>query len=119
MDDTEPLLELIAAWQELPWLDDAACARLAEQDLDLFFTPAGSGLGRWARSMCEGCAARRACLEHAFEHRITVGYFGGMSPNQRRALGLEGSLAEIERSNRLRESEPSTAKPTAAAPTTA
>lgn len=95
MDGAEPLLELIASWAELPWLDHAACGPLAEHDLDLFFTPAGASISRLAKQLCVSCAARTACLSHAFDHQIAVGYFGGMSPNRRRELGREAALAEI------------------------
>lgn len=102
MDSVEPLLELIASWGEVPWLEHAACAKLEEHDLDLFFTSAGASISRVTKQMCVGCAVRSACLSHAFEHHIGVGYFGGMSPNRRRELGRAAALAEIEAERQTR-----------------
>ncbi|MEN9507378.1 MAG: Transcription factor WhiB [Actinomycetota bacterium] len=100
MEGVEPLLEMIASWAEVPWLDLAACSTLGEKDLDLFFTAAGASISRSAKELCAGCAARHACLSHAFDHQIAVGYFGGMSSNRRRELGREAALAEIESERR-------------------
>jgi hypothetical protein len=40
---------------------------------------------------------RRNCLDHAYEHEIMSGYFGGVSPGRRRVMSHAEAVAEIER----------------------
>jgi WhiB family redox-sensing transcriptional regulator len=70
----------------LAWLDDAACADLS---IDDFYVKAGDAITETNLNICRTCPVRVQCLEHAYEMGITGGYFGGMSPGQRRALALE------------------------------
>lgn len=67
------------------WLNDSACADL---EIDDFFVPAGHAISEEKLNVCRACPVRTACLEHAYAGSILNGYFGGMSPGQRRALSL-------------------------------
>ena len=71
--------------QNLLWLNDTACA---DMDLDDFFVEAGHAISEKVLNVCRGCPVRRECLDHAYEMQATGGYFGGMSPGQRRGLDL-------------------------------
>jgi WhiB family redox-sensing transcriptional regulator len=67
------------------WLDDAACAALPLEQLELFFVKAGITIDASTLALCQGCVVRSQCLEHARRHDIMNGYFGGVSPSARRA----------------------------------
>jgi hypothetical protein len=64
------------------WLDDAACADLP---VESFFVQAGHVIDEEVLNVCRECPVR-------LRLSITGGYFGGMSPGQRR----EKSLKEAE-----------------------
>ena len=51
-------------------------------------------------ALCRKCPVRRACLDHAYQHEIVSGYFGGVSPGRRRVLSHAEAIAEIERDGR-------------------
>jgi hypothetical protein len=70
------------------WLDDAACANLP---IESFFVQAGHVIDEEVLNVCRGCAVRIDCLRHAYNPQlnITGGYFGGMSPGQRREMSFE------------------------------
>jgi hypothetical protein len=78
---------------ELTWLDLASC-----QDLDVpdFFVDAGHVITEAALDTCRGCPVRRQCVIHAYtggpSGAITGGYYGGMSPGQRRDMPLDQAL---------------------------
>ena len=74
---------------ELRWLDDAACADLEISD---FFVEAGHVIAEDALEICRSCPVRNECIRHAYKRGIVGGYFGGLSPGQRRDLDLEGAL---------------------------
>ena len=78
----------------LRWLDDAACA---DRKIDDFFVEAGHVISEDILEVCRRCPVRRNCLEVAYDPRfnITGGYFGGLSPGQRRELDLEQAQAVI------------------------
>lgn len=69
----------------MSWLDDAACGSLPLDQIEIFFVKAGRTIGETALALCRGCAVRLQCLEHAQQHDILNGYFGGVSPSARRA----------------------------------
>ena len=69
----------------MSWLDDAACGSLPLDQLEIFFVKAGRTIGGNALALCRGCAVRLQCLQHARQHDILNGYFGGVSPSARRA----------------------------------
>jgi WhiB family redox-sensing transcriptional regulator len=94
--------ELIEHTPDMPWLSRAACGELDLDQLDLFFVEAGRTISSATVSLCQQCPARRECLDHAYQHEIVSGYFGGMSPGRRRVLTHSQAVAEIERETTLR-----------------
>lgn len=86
----------LATVSEAPWLKDATCASDPALHL-LFFVDAGHSLSDEARAMCESCPVRKQCLSHSYEPvAYTAGYFGGLSPSQRKSMSLTQALAFIE-----------------------
>lgn len=77
---------------DLTWLNDAACVDCEAGD---FFVEAGHVIDETVLNVCRGCPVREACLRHAYRYRITNGYFGGMSPGQRRSMSLGAALGFI------------------------
>lgn len=75
------------------WLDEAACAELDIRD---FFVEAGHVIEDRVLNTCRSCPVRRECVTHAYEREVTGGYFGGMSPGQRRDMTLKEALVFIE-----------------------
>jgi hypothetical protein len=67
------------------WLNSSACAELT---IGHFFVEAGHAISEDVLNVCRGCPVRLHCLDHAYEMSITGGYFGGMSPGQRRTMSL-------------------------------
>ena len=100
MAAARPLDELIEHTPELPWLDEAACGDLELEQLDLFFVEAGRTIASSTVALCRKCPVRRQCLDHAYQHEIVSGYFGGVSPGRRRVLSHAEAVAEIERDHR-------------------
>jgi len=72
---------------DVNWRDDAACARA---DPDLFFPVSATGLALSqideAKRVCQGCPARKPCLEWALEHGVAAGIWGGATDEERRAM---------------------------------
>jgi WhiB family redox-sensing transcriptional regulator len=62
--------------------DDALCA---QTDPELFHPEVGVSISH-ARKVCTTCPVRIECLEHALEHGELHGVWGGMTPNQRKAI---------------------------------
>lgn len=89
MSDLSDLLENVA---DDDWLDQSACDSM---DIDDFFVEAGHTISSDTVNVCRGCPVRAACVTHAYERRISGGYFGGMSPGQRRELSLAEALRFI------------------------
>lgn len=77
----------------LLWLDDIACVDL---DVPDYFVEAGHVIEEGAYTVCRGCPVRRDCITHAYERNISGGYFGGLSPGQRRDMSLTEALSYIE-----------------------
>jgi hypothetical protein len=73
------------------WLDDAACAGLP---IESFFVQAGHVIDEEVLNVCRACPVRLDCLKHAYNPalNITGGYFGGMSPGQRREMTYEEAV---------------------------
>jgi hypothetical protein len=67
----------------LKWLDKANCA---ERDINDFFVEAGHVISEDILETCRRCPVRKECVDVAYNPRwnITGGYFGGLSPGQRR-----------------------------------
>ena len=80
------LASLIEHSPDYEWVRHAACGSLELSELDRFFVDAGRSLSSETVKMCEGCAARVDCLDHAYAHEIAGGYFGGLSPSKRKAM---------------------------------
>ena len=60
-------------------MKDAACRG---ENVDLFF----EGETEAAKNICATCVVQEPCLETALEGNIHYGVWGGLDPNQRRAL---------------------------------
>lgn len=63
------------------WMKGAPC----RDKNALFFNETTRSTVKMAIQICNGCAVREACLEHAISHR-EVGIWGGMTTNQRAKL---------------------------------
>lgn len=74
------------------WLDEAACAGLP---IESFFVQAGHIIDEEVLNVCRACPVRLDCLKHAYnpDLNITGGYFGGMSPGQRREMSYADAVA--------------------------
>ena len=77
------------------WLDDAACRELP---IDAFFVQAGHIISEDVLNVCRQCPVRVDCISHAYDDKlnITGGYFGGLSPGQRREMNIDDALAYAE-----------------------
>lgn len=97
-DESLTVLERMSPSHDLydryKWLDDAAC-----KDLELgdFFIEAGRAISPEIREVCRRCPVRRECVIHAYQLKLIAGYFGGLSPGQRRSMTLQEALNFIER----------------------
>lgn len=89
------------------WLDNIACA---DQPIEAFFVQAGHIIDEEVLNVCRACPVRVDCLKHAYNEdlNITGGYFGGMSPGQRREMSLEEALeyAKTDTADAPRRPEP-------------
>jgi WhiB family redox-sensing transcriptional regulator len=79
--------------EKFTWLNRTACAELT---IGHFFVEAGHAISEDVLNVCRGCPVRRECLEHAYSMGIGGGYFGGMSPGQRRNLNIAQARKFIE-----------------------
>jgi len=79
--------------EKFTWLNNTACTDLT---IGHFFVEAGHAISEDVLNVCRGCVVRRECLEHAYAMGIGGGYFGGMSPGQRRSLNLAQARRFIE-----------------------
>lgn len=70
------------------WLEEALCRDLPTE---AFFVRAGHTIEDQVIDLCRRCPVRTDCLRHSYrpELGITSGYFGGVSPGQRRQMSLE------------------------------
>jgi len=67
---------------ELKWWDLGACRGL---DAAVFYPEDDEG-AEIAKSVCEGCAVKAACLEHALSVREKAGVWGGATERDRRRM---------------------------------
>jgi hypothetical protein len=81
----------------LGWLSQTACGDMA---IDDFFVEAGHAIEETALQVCRGCPVRIECVKHAYDMQVTGGYFGGLSPGQRRERSLEEAVQLILRSTK-------------------
>jgi WhiB family redox-sensing transcriptional regulator len=64
------------------WMAEGKCAQYPPST---FFPSDGVGV-EVARRICADCPVRIPCLEHALEHRIDHGVWGGCSERERRRI---------------------------------
>lgn len=76
------------------WLERMACEGYT---LDDFFVDAGHAITEQVLSTCRSCPVREECLRHSYAVGSTNGYFGGMSPGQRRERTLDKALEFISK----------------------
>lgn len=67
-----------------PWRDEALCGEVGWAP----FFPETGGSTEAARRVCEACPARDLCLDDALETGDYNGVRGGLSGDERRALGV-------------------------------
>lgn len=79
--------------EKFSWLNRTACSELT---IGHFFVEAGHAISEDVLNVCRGCPVRMECLEHAYAMGIGGGYFGGMSPGQRRNLNLAQARKFVE-----------------------
>lgn len=80
--------------ERFEWLDRTACV---DADIDDFFVPAGHAISEDILNICRGCPVRTDCLQHVYTAGISNGYFGGLSPGQRRTMTFEQAVAFAQR----------------------
>lgn len=92
-------LEDITASGGGEWLAHALCTseRMGERriELDDFFVEAGHIIDPEILNLCRRCPVRADCLRYAYARGIGAGYFGGLSPGQRRNMDLDAALVHI------------------------
>lgn len=93
---------------DFDWLDEIACA---DKDPEIFFVDAGRVLDEDVLNLCRACPVRRDCVRHAYRMHYLSGYFGGLSPGQRRALSEQEALDFIETDTPRKPSEPCATRP--------
>lgn len=81
---TTPEPQSLANWEER-----AACRVLPIDRIDEVFFPAATGHPadwREARAWCNSCPVQPECAAYAFDNAFTDGMYGGLTPEERRAL---------------------------------
>lgn len=64
------------------WRHNAACRGL---DAEIFY-PVTDEEAEMAKAVCDGCAVRQTCLEHALGSREKEGVWGGCTERERRRI---------------------------------
>jgi len=64
------------------WRKHAACRGI---DPDVFY-PVSDEEADEAKAICDQCAVRESCLEHALSHREREGIWGGTTERERRRI---------------------------------
>jgi WhiB family redox-sensing transcriptional regulator len=63
------------------------CASLPLDEADkLFFSEASEKRIAQAKALCATCPMIQACLDHAIKSECEFGIFGGLTPEERKAL---------------------------------
>lgn len=75
----------------MTWTDRARCAELEREGkltLDDFFPENNKDHAATlrAKAACGECPVRAACLDHAIEHNIDYGIWGGVGAKKRQAM---------------------------------
>lgn len=90
MSDQHGLAEFLVNHQgELEWLENAMCS---DMDISDFFVEAGHTIDPGVINICRMCPVREDCIKHSYRMSISGGYFGGISPGQRRDMDLQAAL---------------------------
>jgi WhiB family transcriptional regulator, redox-sensing transcriptional regulator len=69
--------------KQLVWRELGACRGL---DPSMFFPDDDDAVCDEAKSVCDGCHVRVACLEHALQNREKQGIWGGATERERRRI---------------------------------
>ena len=93
MSHQDSIAQVIAGSDDNDWLGRASCE---DMDLNEFFVEAGRTIKQDTINICKGCPVRRECVSHSYANGLTAGYFGGISPGQRRSLDLVGAMAVVD-----------------------
>ena len=71
------------------WMAQGRCRDVSPA---VFFPSDGVGV-EIARRICADCPVKAPCLEHALDHRIEHGVWGGASERERRRIARQRRLA--------------------------
>jgi hypothetical protein len=93
--DLRDVVALIENLPELAWVDQAACGGFELDQLDHYFVDVGHTVSAETIATCRTCPVRGDCLDHAYLNDLTSGYFGGLSPSQRRRMSHAEARASI------------------------
>lgn len=74
--------DVLSLLERPAWHTLAACR--ARPDVNFF--PAKGEPAEGARAVCAGCPVTEDCLADAIQHGDTAGFWGGLSPKERRDL---------------------------------
>lgn len=88
MSSITSLTEMLSNVADDEWVRHGACADLPVDKIDRFFVEAGARIESEYEALCARCIVRSDCLAHAVQGAIPAGYFGGMSPSQRRRIDV-------------------------------
>ncbi len=77
------------------YLDIFTNPACVDENSEDFFADRGGGYKN-AKSVCEGCINRDECLQYALDNDIDIGIWGGLTPNERKALSAENGEAKDE-----------------------
>lgn len=78
---------------DLEWMARGLCRDLAPEDVALFFVDPGRSVDPHVLSMCRTCPVRELCAGWAYDQGRPAGYFGGLSPTQRKRMTKEQAMA--------------------------
>ena len=88
----ESITEVVLRIEDQNWVDASACA---DMEISAFFVEAGRSIKEESLNVCRACPVRKQCLTHAYDKGLSAGYFGGVSPGQRKHASLEEALTLI------------------------
>lgn len=80
------------------WRDSAACLPSNDVNPEWFFNEGRGDVSRFnnaAKSVCFSCPVKRKCLDYAMGAGVTDGIFGGLTPEERKALRLARRARQV------------------------
>lgn len=95
----EAAMELMNSWglrdDNFDWMTDALCKGMGA---DFFHPEKGNNYHQVKRikELCATCPVKEDCLQFAYNNSITFGFWGGMSPAQRKR-----GIAKIRRERKV------------------